>query len=179
MTIIVGFTKNNKVYIGGDKLASDSYFKEEIKSSKVFKNKHLLIGFTTSFRFGDILEYSFEPPSDRKSYMSDKHYIVDSLIPAIRKTLEHNKYCDSDSTSESGTALIGYNGNLYKLQDDWSIIQNSTNIMAIGSGAEYALGALEVLHKTEKSPKKILSKVIKITSKYSPSVSKANTVLSL
>ena len=64
MTCIVGCIHNGKVFLAGDQLGSNGYYKENHeKLTKVFKVGEFLIGYTTSFRMGQILQYSWTPPA--------------------------------------------------------------------------------------------------------------------
>ena len=61
MTCIVGFTENDITWIGGDSFGSNGYSGQVYKNKKVFKmkdNKNIIAGYTTSFRMGQILQYS-------------------------------------------------------------------------------------------------------------------------
>ena len=61
MTSIVGYIdrENGITYLGGDSLASNSYYKEVIKQRKVFKSndsKNMIIGFSGALRDLDLLK---------------------------------------------------------------------------------------------------------------------------
>jgi len=65
MTVIIGIIdkKNNKAIIAGDSAATDSWdYQTKIKHPKVFRNGKFIIGYTHSFRLGDVLRYAFNPP---------------------------------------------------------------------------------------------------------------------
>jgi len=164
MTAIVGFTKDGIVYMAGDTLGSSEY-----TESKVFKNGEFLIGYTSSFRFGQILEYEFCPPN-RLEGLKDKEYIVKYFIKELRKCLEENKYTSQDSKGESGICLLGYRGNLYKIQSDFSILQSAYGYDACGSGDLICLDALGILKDLDISPKDKVIKAIEIASLHNPYV---------
>lgn len=60
MTCVVGLIdkKTKTTYIGGDSLGSTSNLKTVRKDKKVFKIKNTCLGFTSSFRMGNILAYN-------------------------------------------------------------------------------------------------------------------------
>lgn len=178
MTVIIGFIEKSRVCIAGDRMASNNYLKGDVSHPKVFKNGDFIIGYTGSFRFGEILQYDFKPPHRSKDISSDREYMVSSFIPALRKSLEDGKYSKNDADGKSGVAIIGYNGELYTLQEDWSIIQYSSNIHTIGAGAEYAAGAMSVLIGLEMMPEDKIKRAIEITAQHCPFVSSQCDVIS-
>jgi hypothetical protein len=64
MTCIVALIHENKVYLGGDAAASDDKTGLIVQRTdpKVFKVGQFGIGFTDSFRMGQILQYNWKPP---------------------------------------------------------------------------------------------------------------------
>jgi ATP-dependent protease HslVU (ClpYQ) peptidase subunit len=62
MTCIVGVNHNGNIYIGGDS-AGVAGLQLQIRSDeKVFLTGDFIMGFTTSFRMGQLLRYAFSPP---------------------------------------------------------------------------------------------------------------------
>lgn len=146
MTCIVGIAFNGKVYIGGDTLGSDGFRKGVYDRPKVFKNNDFIIGYTTSYRMGQLLEASFIPPERLSSEKDDFIYIVNRVIPAIKSCLSRGGFEQShNGKDEGGVFLLGYKGNLYEVQSEYSILKASH--MAIGSGIDHAMGALSAIHK--------------------------------
>lgn len=62
MTCIVGVTHKGRVYMGGDSAGVSGLDLTVRKDQKVFRNGEFAIGFTSSFRMGQILQYVFFPP---------------------------------------------------------------------------------------------------------------------
>lgn len=171
MTVIIGFIDKSKVYIGGDRLASNNYYKAEAAEPKVFKKGEFIIGYTSSFRFGEILQYGFNPPYHSKDIETDKEYMVTHFIPEVRKSLEDGKYSKSDADGKSGVAIIGYRNKLYTLQEDWSIIEYLSGVHTTGAGAEYAQGAMSALRNLDMTAENKIKEAIRITSEHCPFVS--------
>ena len=179
MTAIVGFTKDNTVYLAGDTLGSNSNLKSEYTESKVFKNGSFIFGYTDTFRFGEILEYNFVPPEHTKG-VSDKAFLVKDFIPKLRNVLEECKYVKAEDKAGNGTFLMGYRGKLYKVQSDWSILEPTCGYTAVGSGDEICIGAISALKDIEEfTPKEKVIKAIEIASKHNPYVGGKITVKSL
>jgi ATP-dependent protease HslVU (ClpYQ) peptidase subunit len=136
MTCIVGIEFEGRVYLGGDVQGSSDNNKVVHTQPKVFNKNGVIFGYTTSYRFGQILEHNLPaqivPRDDKEIY----RWLVCVLIPQIRETL------DSFGYEGGGTCLIGISNQLWSMQDDFSVLRSVTGYTACGSGVEYALGAL-------------------------------------
>lgn len=160
MTCIVGLLKDGVVYMAGDHIATDGYCNEVQKRSKVFRNGDFIIGYTESFRMGQILEHKWEPPKLKKGTKDVTSYIVKSVIPSLIECFDKNKFIRSVSDSDSATKrsisgqvyggefLLGYKNHLYKVESDFSVLECVNNYDAVGAGEEYAKGALFAFYQT-------------------------------
>ena len=134
MTCIVGIATKGKVYLGGDSAAVSELHIQVRKDKKVFHNGPLIMGFTTSFRMGQILEHELIVPKD--TYMDAYKFMVKSLIPEIRTIFKDHGY------DEGGVFLIGYKGRLFLIAADYQVAENLNGIASCGCGSKYALGSL-------------------------------------
>lgn len=142
MTCIVGIEHKGYVYMGGDRCSSNESIKVSVDRSKVFINKDVIIGFTDSFRFGDILQYHYFPAKRPKKF-SDDEYLYLILVEQLRELLKEKGYTTVSENNESGgNCLIGYKGKLYEVQHDFSLNRTVHGFNAIGSGTDVALGSL-------------------------------------
>lgn len=155
MTCIVGIKDGNNVYIGGDSVGSNGHTSALVTASKVFPvytedQVKMIIGYTTSFRMGQILECHLRPPRLGKEDI--RKYLITKFIPHIIKVMEDNKFIkNKDSNAEIGTFMIGIRDRLFIVQDDLSVLEHYTAYEAIGSGAETAKGALYALKSLDDS----------------------------
>ena len=62
MTCIVGLVHEGVVYIGGDSAGVAGLSLVVRADEKVLRNGDFLMGFTTSFRMGQLLRYKLDPP---------------------------------------------------------------------------------------------------------------------
>lgn len=144
MTCIIGLIHDGRVYMGADSQASDGWAKQMVRHPKVFQTGQFLIGYTTSFRMGQLLQYQLEvkPQGDEDDYA----YMVTSFVEAVRKVLKDYGYAKVENNQEQGgNFLIGYNGRLYELQSDMAVLDYMDSFSAVGCGRAYALGAMEAL----------------------------------
>lgn len=163
MTCIVGLVQDEAVWIGGDSAAVAGHSVTIRNDEKVFSNGELVIGFTSSFRMGQLLRYCLAPPV-RLEGITDMIYLVAHLIPAMRQVLrDGGELATKDGKDEGGCFLLGYRGGLYRVDDDFQVGVPASGMAAIGSGGEVALGALWALQDSGLAPRKKLERVLGIT----------------
>lgn len=151
MTAIAGFRDGyGKVWIGADSCASDGDARGVYRTNKLVwlsvsggggAGRHIALGYTTSFRFGQILNHHLHLCTDIED--TPEAYLVRHAIPAIRKALSGNGWMRKENErEEGGAALIGYRGELFELQSDMSVLEPEDPIAACGSGYQYTLAAM-------------------------------------
>jgi len=174
MTCIVGVEIDGKVVITGDIQGSGHNTKIVHTQPKVFTNSGMAFGYTTSYRFGQIIEHSidkgFLPSSDDQVYP----WLVKEFVPHCKKVLREGDY------DAGGTCLIGIRGQLWRLEDDFAVLRSVIGFDAVGSGQEFALGALSTYMKMQMVSSvddvvRLSSKVIESVSEHCPSVGRDST----
>ena len=144
MTCIIGIATNKGVWIGGDSLSSDGYSKNETRLNKIFTNGELLIGYTSSFRMGQLLEFCEFPniPGETSIYK----YMVTQFIPSVRDIFKSAGYTKIENNTETGGVfLVGIRKKLFCICSDFQVQEHNDNFYAIGAGQDYALGALQFM----------------------------------
>jgi len=145
MTCIVGMVENGKAYIGADSAAVSNSTVRALKQPKVFRRGPFVIGYTSSFRMGQLLQYFLDVP-EQEDGVSDEEYMVTVFAEAVRECLKEHGYLKVENNREEiGTFLVGYRGGLYGVASDLQATQTLDGMTACGSGEEYALGALYTL----------------------------------
>lgn len=155
MTCIVGIEHDEKVYLASDSISISGYDKNTIIEPKCFRNIHnenFIFGYTTSFRFGQLLQYTFNPPSKLDSHKSDMHFLCTSFIDSIRSVMKNGGFLNvtNQSVEESGLCLFGYNKKLYRLDVDFQI--QPINYGAVGGGHVSANAVLTYLKDSDIDP---------------------------
>ena len=144
MTCIAGVSDGKDVWIGGDSLGvcSSTYEMTFREDEKVFFVKEFLIGFTTSFRMGQLLRYFLNVGEPEKPY-DPLGFMVRQFIPAVRQCLKDGGFASKKDEQESGgTFLVGYRGKLFRIENDYQVNIPKTGYDAIGCGSHFALGSL-------------------------------------
>ena len=178
MTVIIGYADGKNVWMVGDDVACNGEFSECISGSKVFKlNDNMLIGYTSSFRMGQILQYGIKIPSIKKGEDVDKYmrtYLVDKIIYAFEKA-NYSKI--SDNEAKGGTFIIGFLGRIFTVQDDFSVVEYKSPFASVGCGYQYALASMETMEQFkdnfpshENYIENALKTSLKVSCKFSPYV---------
>lgn len=142
MTCIAGVAHGGKVWIGGDSAGMNGWTLTVRADEKVFSNGQFLMGFTSSFRMGQLLRYSFEPPEKDPASDLDR-YMVTTFIDGVRRCLKDGGYAEKkDEAERGGTFIVGIGGALYMVDNDYQVATASDGYIAIGCGREIALGSL-------------------------------------
>lgn len=143
MTCVVGVVSNKKIYLGADSAGVAGYQMQIRSDRKVFRHQDFLFGFAGSFRMGQILKYNFKPPLHRLPVSTDQ-YLHTSFVDALRGAFIAGGFTQSSLGQEfaDGLILFGYQGKLYCVEPDFQISESVDDYMAIGCGAQAALGSL-------------------------------------
>lgn len=144
MTCIVGIAEGGKVCIGGDSAGVSGYTVTVRSDPKVFRTGAFLVGFTTSYRMGQLLRYAFHAPVQPEG-VDTFEYMVTLFVETIRECLKTGGYAKKELEQETGGSfLVGYAGHLFQIDNDYQVGECAEGYMAVGSGKEIALGALYV-----------------------------------
>lgn len=179
MTCIVGLESNGKVYIAGDIQGTGGNNKVIHTQPKVFNKKGVLFGYTTSYRFGQILEHNLQDPVVPERDEEVYRWLITVLVPEIKNILKNHSY------EGGGNCLIGVKGQLWELQNDFSVLRSVLGYASVGSGYEYALGSLCTSLSTASlisgavSHELFLKTAIRVAGTFSPTVGMESTVLSV
>lgn len=145
MTCIIGLKHKGKVYIGGDSAGVAGLSVDIRSDTKVFKRGLFIMGFTSSFRMGQLLMCALQVPKQKKS-QKDYDFMVTTFIDAVRKCLKDGGFATTQNEQEiGGSFIVGYKNKLYYVDGDYQVGVPSMQYTAIGCGSDLALGAMHVL----------------------------------
>lgn len=176
MTCIAGIEFAGKIYIAGDVQGTGWNNKVLHTQPKVFNKSGVLFGYAGSYRFGQILEHQLPDPVIPNEESQIYRWLISVLIPDIKKATADSEY------EEGPACLIGVRGQLWQLQSDWSVLRSVKGYDTLGSGSEYAAGAIYSLLRftppnSEDDLIRILKTSISAAGTFSPSVGIDSTVL--
>ena len=121
MTSIVGIETPRGVMLASDSLGANEQWTATIRAeSKVFSLGAYVLGFTSSFRMGDILRYQVALPGPPRTRVH-KH-LVTKVVPVIRDAFKaHGFGTTKEGADHGGEFLVGVRGELYSVSDDYQV----------------------------------------------------------
>jgi len=186
MTCIVALIDGNKVYMGGDSAASDdkSGLILQRTDPKVFKVGQYGIGFTDSFRMGQVLQYNWKPPvytPTRNNSNLDK-FMRTKFVDSVKEAFQENGYGKFGAGTEEGdeggifVIAVAGTGRIFTMESDFHIGEADVQYMAEGSGQQLALGSL-FTSSNIKTPRKRVRMALEAAAKFIMSVRGPFTII--
>ncbi len=183
MTCIVAIAQNGVVYMGSDHAASDDKTGWILsrKEPKCFKLGQYGIAFTDSFRMGQILQYSWTPPkyTPTKTNSGLDKFMRTKFIDSVKQAFKDGGYGSIGSSSDEDTGgifIVGIEGRIFTIDEDFHVGENVVNYMAEGSGGQIALGALYAT-KNQKNPRLRLKAALEAATEFNMSVAAPYTYI--
>jgi len=184
MTCIVGLVDNvsHCVWVGGDSLETSLCSKSVEHTPKIFRNelfKNVVIGGTTSFRHLDLLRYANDlfPEIDlyRKTSI-DHRYMVTVFIPNVIKLFKKGIISEEEQ-NRGGTFIVGIDNKLFKIQEDYSVLEPESGYCAVGCGEDIALGSLYTTEGLNLAPADRVKIALEAAEKFSSMVQRPFHIL--
>ncbi|MFC3833465.1 hypothetical protein [Deinococcus rufus] len=143
MTLIAAVIQDGQVCMLGDSMAGDtaSGGYHLTRQPKVFPLGPLLVGYTSSFRMGQILTHGLKTPSPSGDL---GEWLRGVFIDRVRRAFERSGYGDGKN-STGGTFLIAGAGRIFVVQDDFAVLESTRDYAAVGAGVAHAEGVLGAL----------------------------------
>ena len=179
MTCIVGLTENNKVYIGGDSASASSNRITISAIPKVFDTGDFLIGYTSSWRMGQILQHHLQIDEAVLPKVGDSlwEFMVRVFVEEVRNLFKTFGYAKLENNEETaGEFLVGCYGHLYHIGIDYQVNETVNGMDACGSGEQYALGALYATKDSALTPYQRIDIALEAAAEFSPFVRPPFTV---
>lgn len=151
MTVIVGLKTSDRVLIGGDSAGVDWRWSLRIRSDqKVIQVRNMLLGFTSSFRMGQLLAHCLPGLAQPEDDDAVFPWMVSTFIDAVRNTLKTGGFAHRENEVESaGSFLVAYRGRLFEIGPDYQVGENADGYAAVGCADMIALGALHASQAVE------------------------------
>lgn len=175
MTCIVGISKGNTVFLGGDSAATAGDGSQTIIGEpKVFVKGKVAFGVCGSPLVMDWIRHSFELP-EHPVGMASRTYMTTLFAPGLKECLAEAEMVDEKGCVEADL-LLGYDGTLYNLESNFQLIVSRSCYNSVGSGYEPALGSL---HGSSGDPKKRLLAALKASTDHNATVRPPYVIVSV
>lgn len=154
-TIIAKKNGNGTVDIGWDSQSTGMTVTSSEKVTQV--NGQFYVGIAGRTRYSNIVRYLEVPKAHETDFKSDSFdvlkYLVTEVVPAWIEGLEETlkKIPDQKEDWPDGLALVVIKGRIFEVHFDFTVTEALRDFFGIGSGAEYAMGALAAGKSVEKA----------------------------
>jgi len=163
MTCIVGLVDGKKVWLGGDRAATDGGLNRTLlKEPKIFIKGELGFGVCGLPKVMDALKHGIELP--KQAGGDDKTFLVTELVPAIREGLLKLDAAGKDTSPWGngevvfeGAMLVAYRGRLYTLEGNFQLVEGDEKFASVGSGSKLAIGSFNATRKMWGAKKRVLA----------------------
>lgn len=146
MTTIIGVEYANRcVLLGDSRVVGDSKIYSHPDMVKVVTNGNYLVGAAGDVRALQVVLHTWKPPvllaKDKSNIFQ---FMVSKVAPSLKQLFTDSGLLDSKSPDKDFeiNVLIALNGNLFEIDSDFAVSRNSDGYYAVGTGGDYALGAL-------------------------------------
>jgi ATP-dependent protease HslVU (ClpYQ) peptidase subunit len=147
MTTIIGIQAKQSCLLVADSRITDDSGRtySHPTMTKITKRGKFLIAGAGTTQPCDIVQHIWKPPAlTPASYKDLYHFMIAEVVPNIRHCLTVNGYTpDKESEEPDFIFLIAVGGTIFELDDTLSVFLRDDGIYGIGSGAPYAVGALQ------------------------------------
>jgi hypothetical protein len=92
----------------------------------------------------DIAQHIWKSPvPTAKDYLDLNHFMITKVVPSLRIALERGKYVPDKDDKDAGFSIIfAINGEIFSIDEDFSVSVAVANVIGGGSGSAYAIGAI-------------------------------------
>jgi hypothetical protein len=176
MTAVAGIISGSTVWLGADSAGVSGYDLHIRADPKVFVTGPYVMGFTDSFRMGQLLRYRLKPPEpDGDDLMA---FMCTSFTDAVRDCLKDGGWgLKNDGRESGGMFLVGVSGRLFRVEPDYQVAERADRFTACGCGEDYVLGALHAMGEGGRSPEMRLRAALAAAERFSTGVAGPFTIV--
>lgn len=163
MTAIIGLVDaDGTVYMGGDSAGTTSQGDQSVLANqKVFfpeLGPWFVIGCCGTFRLAQVLKYSFQPPRPPAKDVELEGFMATTFVEAVKECFRETGIMNTEpGGAESGHSfLVGYQGRVFKIEDNFQVLYDAKNYTAIGTGEAVAMGALFASEGLAKADERVM-----------------------
>jgi ATP-dependent protease HslVU (ClpYQ) peptidase subunit len=146
VTTIIGVEFANRCIVLGDsRIVGDSKIYSHPDMVKVVTNGNYLVGVAGDVRALQVVLHTWKPPALLAKDKTDLFkFMVNKVAPSLKQLVTDAGLLDNKSADKEFeiNVIIGLNGSLFEIDSDFAVSRNSDGYYAIGTGGDYALGAL-------------------------------------
>jgi ATP-dependent protease HslVU (ClpYQ) peptidase subunit len=171
MTCVIALKLGNgRVLMGADSAGVAGHSLMTRVDPKIYKVGKMLIGFTTSFRMGQLLRYGLTPPKHHDDVPIER-YMATEFVDAVRTCLKSGGYAKKENEVEqAGTFLVAYRGRIFQIESDYQVGEANDPFAAVGCGSDIALGSLYTSSAVTHDPMERVTAALDAAARFSAGV---------
>ena len=119
-------------------VSADNATYKDPRMSKITESGQYLIGVAGDVWACNIINHIWKPPAPTVKDKDLFKFVITKVVPTLRTCLDDN----SDKKDYTFSVLISIKGQVFELDEDFATTVHQEGFYAIGSGGDYAMGAL-------------------------------------
>ena len=112
---------------------------------KIVERNKYLIGVAGLVIALQAIQNSWNPPALSAAYKGTLYnFVITKIVPSLKMFIDESKIF-TDKEKDEGelfSILLAIKGEVFEIDEDYSVARRADGIYAIGSGADFALGAM-------------------------------------
>jgi ATP-dependent protease HslVU (ClpYQ) peptidase subunit len=146
MTTVIAIQHNDGVDMISDSQINSNgkpYFHPDMV--KIVERNKYLIGIAGRVIALQAIQNSWNPPALSATYKGTIYnFVITKIVPSLKMFIDESKMFTEKEKEEGElfSILLAIKGEVFEIDEDYSVSRRSDGIYAIGSGADFALGAL-------------------------------------
>jgi ATP-dependent protease HslVU (ClpYQ) peptidase subunit len=184
MTTIAAFQGPSWAVIGFDSRVTEGsrVFVLPESGGKVFESGPYLLGAAGDMRAVNLLAHTFKPPTPAATELGVRldRFISTKFVPALKSCFDDAQY--GEKGSQDSTVLAVIRGRVYEIGSNYEWCHDSEGLYAMGSGGDYALGAMYAARDGRKkgitTARNVVRKAVEIAARLDPETGAPIRVLS-
>lgn len=113
--------------------------------TKITKRGKWLVAGAGDVHPCDVIQHVWKPPVIPANTKDEYHFMITTIAPSIRDCIKESGYVPDKEDPDAGfELLLAVNGTIYQVDDSYSVYLRDDGLYGIGSGSQWALGAMAV-----------------------------------
>lgn len=146
-TIIARQYADRAVVLADSQVSANERIYNDPRMNKIAQQGRWLIAGAGNVAPCDIAVHIWKPPAPTKQDSQDLyHFMVTKVIPSLKQCFKDNQFEITESEKDSIVfqLIVVIDGHIFEINDDFSVLVRADGIYSIGSGYQYAIGAMSV-----------------------------------
>ena len=149
MTTIIGVEFNNRAVVLADsRVVGESKIYNHPDMVKIVETGNFIIAAAGDVRALQVVLHTWKPPvllaKDKNNLFA---FMIAKVVPSLKQLLSESNIIDNKSSDDKDSEfelqlIIAVCGQLFEIDSDFAVSRNESGYYGIGSGGDYALGAL-------------------------------------